>query len=54
MNKLTQTLLAGAALSAWMSAPALAQPKHPAMHVTAMYAGHAVDKTKFTLPGVST
>jgi hypothetical protein len=47
MNKLTQTLLTGSAFCALMAAaPAVAQPKHPAMHVTALYAGHAVNKTK--------
>jgi hypothetical protein len=51
MNKLTQTLLTGAALCALGAAPAMAQPKHPAMHVTALYAGHAVNKTKFHYPG---
>jgi hypothetical protein len=28
----------------------MAQPTHPAMHVTALYAGHAVNKTKFHKP----
>ncbi|HEX3944348.1 MAG TPA: hypothetical protein VHW69_09700 [Rhizomicrobium sp.] len=51
MNKLTQTLLTGAALCALGAAPAMAQPTHPAMHVTALYAGHAVNKTKFHNPG---
>ncbi len=46
MTKLTQTLLGGSALCALMAAPATAQPKHPAMRVTALHAGHAVNKTK--------
>jgi hypothetical protein len=50
MNKLTQTLLTGSALCALMAAPAMAEPKHPAMHVMALHAGHAVNKTKFHIP----
>ncbi|HEX3944347.1 MAG TPA: hypothetical protein VHW69_09695 [Rhizomicrobium sp.] len=48
MNKLTQTLLTGSALCALGVAPANAQPMHPAMHVTALHAGHVINKT--TLP----
>ncbi|HEX3944346.1 MAG TPA: hypothetical protein VHW69_09690 [Rhizomicrobium sp.] len=50
MNRLTQTLLTGAALCALGAAPAIAQPTHPAMHVTALHAGHVVNKTKFHNP----
>ncbi|HEX3945581.1 MAG TPA: hypothetical protein VHW69_16000 [Rhizomicrobium sp.] len=50
MNKLTQTLLTGSALGALMAAPVMAQPAHPAMHVMALHAGHAVNKTKFHIP----
>lgn len=38
------------AISALAVAPAGAQPKYPAMHVTARYAGHAVNKTKLHSP----
>jgi hypothetical protein len=51
MNKLTQTLLTGAALCALGAAPAIARPTHPAMHVTALHAGHVVNKTKLHVPG---
>ncbi|HEX3945584.1 MAG TPA: hypothetical protein VHW69_16015, partial [Rhizomicrobium sp.] len=51
MNKLTQTLLTGSALCGLVTAPAVAQPTHPAMHVMALHAGHAVNKTKFHIPG---
>jgi hypothetical protein len=51
MNKLTRILLSGAALSALAAAPAIAHPKHPAFRVTAMHAGHAVNKTKLHNPG---
>ncbi len=46
MNKLTRTLLSGAALSALTAAPGNAQPGHPAFRVTALHAGHMVNKTK--------
>ena len=51
MNAITQALLAGAALGALMTAPAMARPAGPAMPVTALYMGHAVNKTRFHNPG---
>jgi hypothetical protein len=51
MNKLTQTLLTGTALCALVAAPVMAQPTHPAMRVTALHAGHVVNKTTFHSPG---
>jgi hypothetical protein len=38
-------LLTGAALCALGAAPAMAQPTHPATHITALHAGHVVNKT---------
>jgi hypothetical protein len=46
VNKITITLLGGTAVCALATAPAIAAPKHPAMHVTALHAGHAVNKTQ--------
>jgi hypothetical protein len=45
MNLLTKSLLGGAALCALATAPAIAANLHPAMHVTALHAGKAVNKT---------
>jgi hypothetical protein len=50
MNNLTKTLLGGVALTALAAVPANAA-KHPAMHVTALHAGKAVNKTKMHVPG---
>jgi hypothetical protein len=50
MNNLTKILLGGVAISALASAPAIAAPKHPAMHVTALHGGKAVNKSKMHNP----
>jgi hypothetical protein len=50
MNKLTQTLLIGAAFCALMAAPVMAQPTHPAMRITALHAGRTVNKTQLHDP----
>jgi hypothetical protein len=52
MNKLTTTLLGGVAISALAIAPAMAA-KHHAMHVTALHAGNAVNKSKMHAPGAT-
>ncbi|HEX3878895.1 MAG TPA: hypothetical protein VHW24_18035 [Bryobacteraceae bacterium] len=51
MNNLSKTLLGGVAVTALAAGSAVAAPSHPAMHVTALHAGHAVNKTKFHIPG---
>src|SRR5579862_7419881 len=48
MNNITKTLLAGAAFGALVSAPAMAAPH---FGVTALHAGHQVDKSKAHVPG---
>ena len=53
MNKLTRTLLGGAALSALTAAPSIAQPAHPAFRITALHEGHAVNKTKVRKDGAN-
>lgn len=53
MNNLTKTLLGGVALTALATAPALAGPKHPAMHVTALHAGKQVNKSHSLVPGAT-
>jgi hypothetical protein len=50
VNRLTQTLLTGAALCGLMVAPAIAQPTHPAMRFTALHAGRQVNKTNLHAP----
>jgi hypothetical protein len=50
MNAVTQTLLAGVALGALATAPALAVDA-PHFHVVALHAGRIVDKTKVREPG---
>ncbi len=50
MNNLAKTLLAGSALCALTTAPAMAQ-NVPAFPVTALHAGHVVNKTKLQVPG---
>jgi hypothetical protein len=50
MNNITKTLLGGAAVCALATAPAMAG-NVPAFHVTALHAGHAVNKTKIYQPG---
>jgi hypothetical protein len=52
MNKLTTTLLGGVAMCALAAAPAMAA-KHYAMHVTALHAGHQVNKSKMHAPGAT-
>jgi hypothetical protein len=50
VNNITKTLLGGAALCALATAPAMAGTLHPAMHVTALHAGHAANKTAIREP----
>jgi hypothetical protein len=50
MNNITKTLLGGSALCALATAPAMAG-NIPAFHVTALHAGHAVNKTKIYQAG---
>ena len=51
MNNLTKTLLGGVALTALAAVPAnAAKHSHPAFTVTALHAGHAVNKTKMHVP----
>ena len=45
MNRLTRTLLGGAALSALAAAPGMAQQKHSAFNLMALHAGRVVNKT---------
>lgn len=51
MNNLTKTLLGGVAIAALAAAPASA--KLHGMHVTAMHAGHAVNKSKMHNQGAT-
>jgi hypothetical protein len=53
MNNLTKTLLGSVALAALATAPAMAMPKHPAMHVTALHAGKQTNKTHNIVPGAT-
>lgn len=50
MNNFIKTLLAGAALGALATAQAAAN-NAPNLHVTALYAGHVVNKTRIHEPG---
>ncbi len=50
MNKLTRTLLSGVALSALTASPGMAQQQHRALRVTALHAGHTVNKTERPCP----
>lgn len=54
MNNLTKTLLGGVAIAALASVPATAAGhRHPAFHVQALHAGHAVNKTKIMNNGAT-
>jgi hypothetical protein len=53
MNNLTTTLLGGVALAALAIAPATAGSHHALLHVSAMHAGHAVNKSKIHNQGAT-
>src|SRR5579862_6798773 len=50
MNAITQSLLAGAALGALITAPVMAVPAHPAMIITALHMGKQANKTNVRSP----
>ena len=53
MDKLTEALLGGVAISALAVAPAVVQQKHPGFHFTALHGGRVVNKTKMPNHGAT-
>lgn len=53
MNNLTKALLGSVGLSVLAAVPATAHPKHPAMHLTALHEGKAVNKTRLHNQGAT-